>query len=447
MNRRTVVLLLGALLTRCRRPAPARPVIVIGAGIAGLAAAFALRRQGYPVVIVEALDRVGGRVYSSSDFSSQPIDLGAELVHGGSVVTWDAVRKQSLETRPVASVLQFQGRVAAALDPEPSLASTEALVALIASLPDWQDLSVTEALDQLRPTIAPGDFQALTKLASVDLDPEHSSARAALAVRSDPHRDGGDFMIRGGMSGILAAFESDADRRLGFVVEHVEVVPDGVRVTSRTGEVVLGSSAIVTLPLGVLRHRDVRFTPPLPVGKQRAIDGLGMTTAVKLFLRFPRRVLPAGVDAVLVPNGLPRAFWVTGFDGATDQVLTGWAVHRDAMTLLAMGETAALERALDTLRREVSASLPDPLAMRWSEWESHPQFRGAYSATPVGAGPLRAVLAAPSSAHAASAAVGGRGAGVRRRGLDRARGAAQRVASRQRGAAVRIRCSESRRIR
>ncbi len=264
------------------------------------------------------------------------------------------------------------------------------------SLPEAVDLSVTEALERLRPKISDPDFQALNKLAALDVDAPRTSARAVLAVRSDPHREGGDFMLRGGMGQVLAAFESDAERRLGFVVEHVEVVDDGVRVTSRTGEVVLGSSAIVTLPLGVLRHHDVRFTPPLPAEKQQAIDGLGMTTALKLLLRFPTRVLPAGVDAVLVPDGLPRAFWVTGFEGATEQVLTGWAVHDDARALLAMGEAAALERALTTLRREVSGTLPDPLSMRWSEWESQPFSRGAYSATPVGAGPLREVLARPT---------------------------------------------------
>jgi monoamine oxidase len=396
MNRRTLLMSLGAVLSWCRKPVPSRPVIVIGAGIAGLAAAFTLRKHGFPVVILEALDRVGGRVHSISDFSSQPVDLGAELIHGGTVASWDAVRKLGLETRPLASVLQFQGRASGPLDPDPSAAAMEALGAAVESLPDAEDLSVAEVLERVRPNISATDFQSLSKLIALDLDPTRTSARSVLAVRSDPHREGGDFMIRGGMSGVVAAYESDAEKRFGFVVEHVEVVDGGVRVTSRTGEVVLGSSAIVTLPLGVLRHQDVRFTPPLSAEKQRAIDGLGMTTALKLLLRFPKRVLPVGVDAVLVPDGLPRAFWVTGFDGATEQVLTGWAVHDDARALLAMGEQAALQRALGTLRREVSGSIPDPLSMRWSEWETKPFARGAYSATPVGAGRFRAVLAAPT---------------------------------------------------
>lgn len=379
MNRRTVLLALGAVMSGCgallrgrRRPVPTEPVLVLGAGIAGLAAAATLRKSGFPVLLLEAQGRVGGRVHTVRDFAAQPIDRGAELIHGGSVASWDTVRALGLQTRPLASVLQYQGRVAGAVDPEPSASSMEAFAALVKALPEAEDLSVAEAFARLRPKLSQADASAIAKLLALDLDALRSSARALLAVRSDPHREGGDFMVRGGMGQLLAAFESDAEQRLGFVVEHVEVLADGVRATSRDGQVVRGSSAILTLPLGVLRQRAVRFTPPLPAEKERAIDGLGMTSAVKLFLRFPTRVLPEGVDAVLVPEGLPRGFWVTGFEGAAEQVLTGWAVHDDARALLAMGKQAALERALSTLRAEVSASLPEPLAMDWSEWESDP---------------------------------------------------------------------------
>jgi monoamine oxidase len=157
---------------------------------------------------------------------------------------------------------------------------------------------------------------------------------------------------------------------------------------------VSGSAAIVTLPLGVLKAGGVRFSPPLPQAKRAAIDGLGLTAAVKLFYRFARPVLPPGADALSVEAGLPRFFWVSTPPGAPDQVLTGWAVHAQARELLALGEEAALARGLATLQSVLGPVAP--VARRLSEWETDPFTRGAYSMTPAGAAGLRAALAEPA---------------------------------------------------
>src|SRR4051812_28326597 len=58
-------------------------VIIIGAGAAGLTAASALHRQGVEVMVLEARDRIGGRIFTMRDiFDGAPVDLGAEFVHG-----------------------------------------------------------------------------------------------------------------------------------------------------------------------------------------------------------------------------------------------------------------------------------------------------------------------------------------------------------------------------
>lgn len=59
-----------------------KAVAIVGAGVAGLSAANLLEKKGFEVVIFEATNRIGGRVYELNGFSSKPIELGGEIIHG-----------------------------------------------------------------------------------------------------------------------------------------------------------------------------------------------------------------------------------------------------------------------------------------------------------------------------------------------------------------------------
>ena len=77
--------------------AQTRSIIVIGAGAAGLAAAQFLRNQRQEVIVLEARDRIGGRVHTDYDFAPFPVELGAEYIHGENVSTFDIERLQELD--------------------------------------------------------------------------------------------------------------------------------------------------------------------------------------------------------------------------------------------------------------------------------------------------------------------------------------------------------------
>ena len=72
--------------------------LVIGAGVAGLAAARSLRQAGEEVVVLEAKDCIGGRTHTSYDFADVPVELGAEFIHGDRAATWELIRELNLET-------------------------------------------------------------------------------------------------------------------------------------------------------------------------------------------------------------------------------------------------------------------------------------------------------------------------------------------------------------
>ena len=82
-------------------------VVVVGAGAAGLAAARLLMDDGCHVTVLEARNRIGGRVHTAFDLAPYPVELGAEFIHGANVVTWDRLRQLNLTTVPDASKDDF----------------------------------------------------------------------------------------------------------------------------------------------------------------------------------------------------------------------------------------------------------------------------------------------------------------------------------------------------
>src|SRR5262245_11528359 len=75
-------------------------VLVIGAGAAGLAAARALADAGQQVVVLEARDRIGGRVWTDHTFGPVPVERGAEFIHGERAGTWAWLRRAGLSAAP-----------------------------------------------------------------------------------------------------------------------------------------------------------------------------------------------------------------------------------------------------------------------------------------------------------------------------------------------------------
>src|SRR5262245_60406272 len=72
--------------------------LIIGAGMAGLSAAYDLTRGGEDVMVLEARDRIGGRTSTNTDLAGFPVELGAELIHGDKVATWELVNRLGLHT-------------------------------------------------------------------------------------------------------------------------------------------------------------------------------------------------------------------------------------------------------------------------------------------------------------------------------------------------------------
>jgi len=405
-------------------------VAIIGAGVAGLQAAHRLARTGARIVVLEARDRVGGRI----DTRAEPdwpvaIDLGAEFVHGRSPILIDGLHAAGVKvvTQRPAHHLARQGR----LGPAGRLWKRALTLASDITLaPGSPDPTVASYLGRTAWSRRGSDNERLLARSYLEgfnaADLRRASVRALLQQQRAAESIAGDTLGRpvGGYRALPlhlarlvtneAGKKSGSPRpivRLGTIVERIRWRPgrvvmdvraaDGVRLSK-----VSAALAIVTIPLGVLQAAAgstgaIRFQPRLPVDVRAAIDALAMGNVVKVVLRFNRPPWPTHRTPTLgflhVPRGTFPTLWTLA-EGPRP-VVVAWAAgpradrlrNQDATRLrrAAVTELAgALGRAVGDLETFVDGATV-------AAWGDDPFSRGAYSWVPVGATHAASTLARP----------------------------------------------------
>ncbi|WP_029145899.1 flavin monoamine oxidase family protein [Microbacterium luticocti] len=370
--------------------APGTPerVIVVGAGIAGLTAANALRTAGIDCVVVEARDRIGGRLHTV-DVGAGIADLGGSWIHhpGGNVIS-DWVDFAAVPWVPDTTASAFAGydmadrrpltadelelASYAALDPVAALVEMDAAAAR-------PDRSVAAVLDEYlagRPD-APRLRQIMAGLIEQDgaAPLDDISARWAFST-SALVGDVVDNVPTGGYRSVLAPLAAGAPAiRLRSPVRRIAQSADGVEVTG-DGWAEHGSHVIVTVPLGVLRAKAVEFSPPLPLAHRRAIESTGFSSMEKVVLAFDEPFWRGrGIrHAVVLPADRREASaWAWDF-----------GLGPTMMFLVAQSATASAWRdprgwALAQLEALCGMPVPDPVEVVATDW-LHDEFaRGSYA--------------------------------------------------------------------
>jgi monoamine oxidase len=332
-------------------------VVVVGAGVAGLTAARELTRKGRRVVVLEARDRIGGRIHTA-ELGGEILDLGAAWIHGpkGNPVA-DQARKLKLpmvETdwdrrwfpeADAKSAAKAVARVERLFDTVRKGAVSDLLKA------DWRsDPLLAWAV---RSEIA-GEYGE---------DPERISLRH---WQDDEEFNGGDWRFPRGYRELAQGLMSGFGVQLNRVVRRIEYGRNNVVVEStEPGDVIPARRAIVTLPLGVLQNGSVEFDPPLPESKLEAIHGLKAGVLNKLALVFEKEFWPRGTQVV------------SSLGSYANLVVSG-----RALVGLAGGQEARSPETVEEVLRRIGA--PRPAAATLTRWHDDPFAFGAYSVVPPG---------------------------------------------------------------
>jgi len=360
-------------MSAAREPA-GRRIAVVGAGFAGLAAAERLAAAGCEVVVLEARDRVGGRVWSEP-FAGGIVERGGEFITGGYDETERTAARLGIELDGMG--IDYPDRE---LRPGPGPAIADLLAgAEAAAAAAGAAAAGTAAAAVLASAVADGEVRDVlaTRLQSAlahpfdDLDARFLVHLPYLAVAAETRR------LRGGNQGLAAALAArlPAPVRTDAPAGEVRHGADGVRVLGDAVDVE-ADACVIAIPLPLLA--ELRFDPPLADAQREAIAAIPTSRAAKLAVPLgaatPSRALMSAADRFWA--------WTTGCDGSGGRIANAWAGAEPTLADLdvASGPARWLER-LTALwpELELDRSPNDALL---TDWRRDPWARGAYSVLP-----------------------------------------------------------------
>ena len=343
---------------------PGERVAVIGAGAAGLAAARQLADAGFTVMVLEARNRLGGRIHTVTDDAwPMPVELGASFIVASSTTALDeeltGLEVEHAPFQPAPEARTPAGTITP-VSPVGAEAVTKALAwaaeqardtSLAEALTDYgaADLSATDGADGVSDT----DWLNYQLATATALDAGAPADQMSGWFSPTPATTAADDtrIVLGGLSTLLTEDAADLNVLYSSVVTRIAYTEDAVSLRLATGESLTIDRAIVTVPLGVLKSDVIEFEPALPFPHRGAIAALGMGALDKIWLRFDEPFWDT--DAVLWTtvgdDTLDFRVWVNMMPLTNEPILMGFVSGAQALALATSDNAAFTAAALRSL--------------------------------------------------------------------------------------------------
>lgn len=396
-----------------------KTVLIIGAGMSGVAAGRTLQDAGFQVKILEGRERIGGRTWTDSSLGPD-IDFGGAWIHGPHGNPLTALAKRFGLTWKWTDFKNLLGQSTLPFDsdgrPIDVAAYTEGIHAydgavayayssLLTDNRTDPSLSVADVYAEGLPLPALShDAQLGYKYASeVRATWENAAGLDEIGwfVEKYVKLPGGDNLAcGGGFRTLVTGLAEGLEIAYETVVEGITYRPDGVTLATNRGEMT-ADLCVVTVPLGVLKSDLITFDPPLPAEKRGAIERIGFGNYEKIALKFPHIFWPKEPHRLnYISDATPPLFsaWLNYAHYANEPVLVAYHGGPSAVATNEMDDEELITGCMETLRKMFGPDIPDPLTYKRTGWSTDPFSQGSYSFTKVGQRPEdRQRVAAPLS--------------------------------------------------
>ena len=389
-------------------------IIVIGAGVAGLSAAATLQEAGAEVTVIEARNRIGGRIWTDRTLDGIALDMGASWVHGtrGNPLTALANQQniERAETDDENIVAYYpDGTRLSDRDIEEYFALFENILSRVTREAEFRDTD-EPLIDAYRrvlkdfieeEALSETDIQVLEAIFNSQI--EHELAGSGKKLSTWWHDEakafgGGDVLFPNGYDWLPQYLAQGLQIHYAMPVDRITYDRNGVTVTA-SNEVFNADYCIVTVPLGVLKQNRILFEPALPQSKQEAISRLDMGVLNKLYLQFERAFWDTDTDWISYTDPEQRGQWseFINMQNAINQpILLCFNAADYGSEIETLSDEALVASALSTLRVMYGEDVPEPIGFLRTAWHRDPYALGSYSYYAVGSTPDdRDQLAAP----------------------------------------------------
>lgn len=382
-----------------------KSIIVIGAGASGLMAASILAEKKYDVTLVEARNRIGGRIHTTNPGFSRPLEEGAEFIHGKQPLTLKLLKASNTrKTKLAGKYYQLWNGAVEKGDffDDDWKHITKALANL------KEDTNMADLLNRKFPGDKHAELRKKVRGFVQGYDAADMNRVSAIALRKEWSESDNDhqYRIEGGYSKLMDFLAAKVREKGGKIltsspVRELQWSEDTVKALTADGKALEAQKAILTVPLGVLQNGSITFTPAVPELRS-AILALGFGGVIKFFFEFRDDFW----DDVIARNFRKLAFVFSDAEVPTwwsqlpDNVplLTGWL--GGPHTAIIKPQTEELFRkAIDSLQYILKCSRPDIetniVKRHLANWGSDPYALGAYSYPTVQTAQALSILSKP----------------------------------------------------
>nr|GEX75898.1 lysine-specific histone demethylase 1 homolog 3 [Tanacetum cinerariifolium] len=423
------------LCIQCDDSEARKKIIVIGAGPAGLTAARHLQRQGFHVTVLEGRDRIGGRVFTDRSSLSVPVDLGASIITG---VEADVTSQRRPD--PSSLICAQLGLELTVLNSDCPLYDTVTGQKVPPELDEALEAEYNSLLDEMQLVVAKKGDHAMKMSLEEGLEYGLKLRRAGRPARSSVEHEvrneeilsplerrvmdwhlahleygcaaslqevslpywnqddiyggfgGAHCMIKGGYGAIVDSLKDGLHIHMNHKVTDVcYESKKKVKVSTENGRYFTGDAVLVTVPLGCLKAKTIKFSPSLPEWKYSSIQRLGFGVLNKVVLEFPEVFWDDSVDYFGATadesdqRGWCFMFWNVK-KTVNAPVLIALVVGKAAISGQDLTPSDHVKHALVVLRKLFGEGVVrDPVASVVTDWGRDPFSYGAYSYVAVGA--------------------------------------------------------------
>lgn len=389
-------------------------VIIIGGGASGLAAGKEIAKAGKKVCLLEARNRLGGRIHTIkvTGFSTH-IEAGAEFVHGEMPATKSLIKEGDIEFNSIAGNYyrindgKFQ-------DPENLLTTFSTLLSKAGSLE--HDMPFSKFLDQYLNEEKFKDVRETARAFVEGYDAADIKRASTFALREEWKNFGqsDQYRLKSGHIKLIDFLSKEIIKNQGEiflsnVAKEIKWMRDNVEVISDKGKIYSARKVLITVPLGVLQSKPedeahIRFSPGLP-GKLEAAKSIGYGTATKVFLEFKEAFWESSENQIRKMPELGLLISDTPFTACWTQLpnktplLTGWLAGPQAERNRNTSDENIINMALDALSYIFNADrsflIKNLHARKAVNWQTDPFSLGAYSYATLESNEAKKILAQP----------------------------------------------------
>ena len=365
-----------------------KTVIIVGAGISGLSAAKKLHEKGFKVKILEAQDRIGGRLSTNRSLGIA-FDEGASWIHG-------------IDGNPITTLAQQSGMTTAFTDDEsrksydiggvlrnPTIydAAEDEFYTILNTLNKKGNYtqSFEAVFNNLYPSIVKDRLWKFLLSTYLTFDTGDVDKLSSLLYNEGEEYTGIEKIATNGYDKIAQFLAKDLNILLNQRVSKVDYSNPNVKI-SHNGTTTVADYVIVTVPLGVLKANNIQFSPSLPSIKQNAIQKIGMNCVNKFLLTWNTAFWDDVQYISYTPEAKDKFNYFVNLKKVNPSVnaLMTFAYANYARQTETMTDTQVIDEIMSHLKDIYGNKIPNPTNMLRTKWQSNANSFGAYSYTAVG---------------------------------------------------------------